>query len=136
MYVKMELLNSNQIPQRKHRKDVGADVFIRESMCIYPNQTCVMPLGFKVDIPNGYSGFIFSRSSMAAKGVVCQLSPIDPGYTGEVKAVITNNSDAAIRLSRDFAIGQLVVLPVAIPVFCVDDVDERGEGGFGSTDKK
>jgi dUTPase len=45
-----------------------------------------LSLGFGLIIPDGFAGYVFPRSSMAAKGLVCELPPIDSGYRGEIHA--------------------------------------------------
>ena len=47
-------------------------------------------LAFGLRIPDGYARYIFPRSGLSAKGIVCELPPIDSGYTGEVHAIISN----------------------------------------------
>lgn len=122
---------------RKHFTDAGADVYIQERYVIYPGETKAFPLGFYVDIPNGYAGFIYSRSSMARQGIICQLCPIDAGYTGEVFAIVTNQSNQPATLEPDVAVGQLVIQPIDIPYFIyAADAEARGDGAFGSTDGK
>ena len=57
-----------------------------------PGEIARIPLGFGLIIPDGYAGYVFPRSSMAVKGLVCELPPIDSGYRGEVHAIISNVS--------------------------------------------
>lgn len=42
-----------------------------------------VPLGFGIEVPDGYAGYVFPRTSMAVKGLVCELPPVDSGYRGE-----------------------------------------------------
>ena len=65
-------------------------------------------------IPDGYAGYVFPRSSMAAKGLVCELPPIDSGYRGEIHAIISNVSSESQILRKDTRVGQLVITPVLI----------------------
>ena len=55
-----------------------------------PGEVARIPLGFGLIIPDGFAGYVFPRSSMAAKGLVCELPPIDSGYRGEIHAIISN----------------------------------------------
>lgn len=137
LYVKIRLLDEMEsFPDRKHLLDIGADVFIKENTNFLPHETKALPLGFAVDIPNGYVGFIFSRTSMAKRGIICQLCPIDPGYTGEVFAIVTNLNDDAAVVNKCSAVGQIVVLPAAIPIYTLTMGVARGAKGFGSTDEE
>ena len=84
-------------------------------------------------IPDGYAGYVFPRSSMAAKGLVCELPPIDSGYRGEIHAIISNVSSESQILSKDTRVGQLVITPVLIADFVLDLGEARDIGAFGST---
>lgn len=135
--MKIELINYGLLighePKRAHTYDVGADVYSQHSLSLQAGETLKMPLGFGIKLPPGYAGYIFPRSELSAKGIVCQLPPIDPGYTGEVHAVVTNLTDEEYKVTRGDRIGQLVILPCihADYVWSVDD--NRESGAFGST---
>lgn len=122
-------------PQRMHDNDAGADVYAPRDYFIGPHSVVKIPLGFGLVLPDGYTGFIFPRSSMAARGLTCELPPIDSRYRGEVHAVITNNTDRMEVINRGDRVGQLVIFPVVIPTFSTEDLNERGSGAFGSTGK-
>ena len=126
-------LPSDYFPTRAHYNDAGADVYAWKGYVIPPAFTVKIPLRFGVALPDGCVGFIFPRSGMAAKGITCELPPIDSGYRGEIHAVITNNSTEPYVINPGDRIGQLVVLPVVIPEFTADEFDERGTGAFGSS---
>lgn len=77
--------------------------------------------------------YIFPRTSMAVKGLVCELPPVDSGYRGEIHAIISNVSNQAQSLFKGARIGQLVITPIVIADFVTDLGTERGTGSFGST---
>ena len=81
---------SEMQPKRAHANDVGADVYALKDRIIEVGCSAVIELGFGLDLPAGFGAFIFPRSSQTAKGVDCKLPPLDPGYTGEMHAVIHN----------------------------------------------
>ena len=89
--------------------------------------------GFGIEVPDGYAGFVFPRTSMAVRGLVCELPPVDSGYRGEIHAIISNVSNKPQELSKGTRIGQLVITPVVIADFVTDLGAKRGTGGFGST---
>lgn len=120
-------------PKRAHDNDAGADVYAPASYNIPPACTIKIPLGFGVALPDGCVGFVFPRSGMSAKGITCELPPIDSRYRGQIHAVITNNGTESYIIHHGDRIGQLVVLPVVIPEFTADEFDERGTGAFGSS---
>ena len=75
----------------------------------------------------------FHEAKMAAKGLVCELPPIDSGYRGEIHAIISNVSTSSQTIHKDTRVGQLVITPVVIADFVLDLGNERGTGAFGST---
>lgn len=126
-------LNEGRRPYRSHANDAGADVYLPAPCTLQPGEIKKIPLGFGVEIPDGHAGYIFPRSSMAAKGIVCELPPIDSGYRGEIHAIISNVSRETRTISENARIGQLVVMPVVIADYVAELGRERGTGAFGST---
>ncbi len=123
------------LPKRAHDNDVGADVYALRDTIVEVGCSQAVPLGFGLDLPAGFGAFIFPRSSQAKEGVDCRLSPLDPGYTGQMHALIHNGGHNAYHIYKGDRIGQLVVLPVALPDFVTELGAERGTGAFGSTGK-
>lgn len=123
----------NHRPFRPHDNDAGADVYMPYDCTVKPGEIAKIPLGFGVEVPDGYAGFVFPRSSMAVKGLVCELPPIDSGYRGEIHAIISNVSRTEQKIREGARIGQLVITPVIIADYVIDHGDRRGTGGFGST---
>ena len=78
-------------------------------------------------------GIYFPRTSMAVKGLVCELPPVDSGYRGEIHAIISNVSNEVQSLFKGVRIGQLVITPIVIADFVTDLGTARGTGSFGST---
>ena len=132
--MKIQLIDfGGKSPERAHANDAGADVFSPRDEVICPGQIYKMPLGFGLRIPDGFAGYIFPRSGLSAQGIVCELPPIDSGYTGEVHAIISNVSKKEYEIKAGDKIGQLVIMPVLIPEFTFEEWKERGTGAFGST---
>ena len=63
----------HQRPYRPHGNDAGADVYLPYDCTLQPGEVAKIPLGFGLEIPDGYAGYIFPRTSMAVKGLVCEL---------------------------------------------------------------
>ena len=111
--MKIQLIDfGGRSPERAHANDAGADV---------------------LKIPDGYAGYIFPRSGLSSQGIVCELPPIDSGYTGEVHAIISNVGNREYEIKMGDKVGQLVIMPVLIPDFTFENWKERGMGAFGST---
>lgn len=117
----------------QHANDAGADIFSPKDAVIRPGDICKLPLGFGLKIPDGYAGYIFPRSGLSSRGIVCELPPIDSGYTGEVHAIISNVGNREYEIKMGDKVGQLVIMPVLIPDFTFENWKERGTGAFGST---
>ena len=92
--------------------------------------------GIAVEIPKGYVGLIFPRSSVSKLEnfyLKNSVGVIDSGYRGEIK--LRFNRDKEFYSAGD-KIGQLIILPY--PTIYLEEVEElsvtdRNEGGFGST---
>ena len=132
--MKVQLIDyGGRIPERAHANDAGADVFSPRDEVICPGRICKMPLGFGLHLPDGFAGYIFPRSGLSEQGIVCELPPIDSGYTGEVHAIISNVGKRTYEVKRGDRIGQLVIMPILIPEFTFEAWKERKTGAFGST---
>lgn len=137
MKIKIIDYGYEHLPNRAHYNDAGADVYAcphdEEQVTIWPYETIKIPLGFGLEIPDGYMACVFPRSGLSCKGIVCELPPIDSGYRGEIHAIVSNLSGAKVQINKGDRIGQLVILPVVLADFVSDLGQERAESGFGST---
>lgn len=137
MKVKVINYGYKELPFRAHQNDAGADVHVcfhnEEGWTIAPHETIKIPLGMGLVLPDGYAAYVYPRSGLASKGIVCELPPIDSGYRGEIHAIVTNCSDKSFTVYNGDRIGQLVITPVVIADFVTEDGAERGSAGFGST---
>ena len=115
--------------------DVSTDVVLR------PGERRLVPTGLALAIPVGYEGQVRPRSGLAHReGLTLLNAPgtIDTDYRGEVQVLLINLGQAPVRIRRGDRIAQLVVAPVATVAW--QEVvglpaSERGDGGFGSTDR-
>jgi dUTP pyrophosphatase len=133
MKIKVINFGYENLPARAHDNDAGADVYATKVAVIPPHTTIKVPLGFGLELPTGYMACVYPRSGLSAKGIVCELPPIDSGYRGEVHAIVSNLGDEPYFIDSGDRIGQLVVTPVVIADFVTDTGKERGTGAFGST---
>lgn len=123
----------DRLPFRAHYNDAGADVFVHKDLIISPGKVATLPLGFGLKLPDGYAGFIFPRSGLSKKGVVCELPPIDSGYTGEIHAIISNVGSEPYMIKNGDRIGQLVIMPVVAADFVTDLGTARNDTAFGAS---
>lgn len=122
-----------KLPARAHYNDAGADVYTTFGETLKPHETRRIPLGFSLELPDGVMACVFPRSSMSLEGLVCELPPIDSGYTGELHAIVTNLTDKLKLVPGGTRIGQLVVMPIVLADFVEHLGAERGDDAFGST---
>lgn len=135
MKIKLIDFGYEHAPKRAHENDAGADVYSTVSTILLPGTTTKIPLGFGLELPDGYAAYVFPRSGLSAHGIVCELPPIDSGYRGEIHAIVSNVGSNHYTLGKGDRIGQLVVMPVVIAEFTTEDIKERGTGAFASTGK-
>lgn len=97
--------------------------------------------GIAVEIPEGYHGQIYLRSSIG-KNTKIRLANgtgiIDSDYRGELILLCENIGDYGTVIHKGDRIAQLVLAPnVVMPVEEVKALTEteRNEGAFGSTNK-
>lgn len=136
--VKIKKLNPNAtIPSYAKDGDAGLDLTATEIISDTTNQI-TYGTGIAIEIPNGYVGLVFPRSSI--KKYELQLSNsvgvIDSGYRGEIQATFNKIHNKITDYKIGDRIAQLLILPYPkISFIEVDSLSEseRGEGGFGST---
>lgn len=140
MEVKIKkLVEEAVVPRYAHSTDAGLDLTatsfeIRNGVYIYGT-------GLAIEIPKGYVGLIFPRSSNFKQDLYLTncVGVIDSGYRGEIKFMFKMGSINAGNIWHvGDRIGQLIIMPY--PSIELKEVDElsdsdRGEGGFGSTGK-
>lgn len=128
-------------PTRGTPLSAGLDLYAAVTTVVTPNRPTMVPTGVAVEIPEGYVGLLFARSSMGVKGVSLanSVGVIDADYRGEIMLNLKyTGSDIDYGIAQGDRIGQMVV--VLAPLFELEEVDElsettRGVGGFGSTGK-
>ena len=144
MDVKFKKLHGDaKIPSYAHDTDAGLDltaVSFTQEFDKSNKLVLVYHTGLAVEIPEGYVGLIFMRSSISDKSISLTnaVAVIDSGYRGELllKYKITTDSLPTIYQPGE-KIGQLIIIPY--PKINPIEVEElsssdRNEGGFGSTD--
>lgn len=95
----------------------------------------MIPLGFALDIPDGYMAVIKPRSSFNKNGIWTGIGTCDSGYHGEYKAILVNLTENDIFIKKGDRICQIVIEPVILADLVEDLGDEREAGGFGSSGK-
>lgn len=118
--------------------DAGMDLTATEIISNEPFQI-VYGTGIAVEIPEGYVGLVFPRSSIRKYDLSLTncVGVIDSGYRGEIQATFRKEKGVA---SKVYDIGdricQIMILPHPSVTFMeVNELSdsERGTGGHGST---
>jgi dUTP pyrophosphatase len=164
MVVKIKKLHENAvIPKYAKHGDAGMDLVAISRELIQSKGDADFveyKTGLSIEIPEGYVGLVFPRSSNTKKDMTLgnSVGVIDSGYRGEIcfryKIDGTYNDaslekECAICISDDYKytqfihevgdkIGQIIIMPYPLVEF--EEVEElsstnRGYGGFGSSGK-
>jgi dUTP pyrophosphatase len=139
MKVNVKKLDSNAVlPTYAKHGDAGMDLTATSKSYDSHANVCY-GTGLAFEIPHGYVGLLFPRSSNTKKDLILgnSVGVIDSGYRGEVvlkfKMLIGSDGDYEIG----DRIGQIIIMPYPQVEFnLVDELSttDRGVGGFGSTD--
>ena len=130
-------------PKRAHPTDAGADLFSIDYDVIHPGEQSLVDTGVAVQIPVGFVGLVYNRSSQGKIGVQLanSVGVIDSDYRGNIKVLLKNNGTTPYVINaQETRIAQLVITPIVLAQFGdFTGTDEewnntkRGTGGFGST---
>lgn len=137
----MKLTATAITPTRATPGSAGLDLYADTDAQVSSWGPVAVGTGIAVEIPHGYVGLVFIRSSMGKAGVALAnaVGVIDSDYRGEIKLQLIYSANTGwYNIKRGDRIAQLVVIPVAS--FDLTEVDAlsstaRGTGGFGSTGK-
>lgn len=130
-----------KLPFRATEGSAGYDLFacVDTDITIEKGKIKTIPIGISMEIPLGYGGFIFPRSSLGLKhGVTLPncVGVIDSDYRGEFLVPLINLGEEDFTVKNGDRIAQLVIMPVENVSFNETETlsdTVRGEGGFGST---
>lgn len=138
MEIKIKKLHPEAvIPQYAKEGDACLDLTATsQSYDEYNN--VVYGTGLAFEIPKGYVGLLFPRSSNAKKSLTLSNSVgvLDSGYRGEVTFKYRRGTVGSEYYQTGNRIGQILILPYPEVSFVeVDELEEseRGVGSYGST---
>lgn len=159
-------LCGGKMPEKAHDSDAAYDVFTKEDVKVYDWDRCLIPLGFKMQLPKHLAAVIQPRSGMSYKGLYARrehfkgefvdvridadvkIGLIDSGYTGEVNAIVKTfgigsylSRKIIIPAGTKIAQMRIVEMPNTELVSGVikkeeDNENKRGDNGFNSTGVK
>lgn len=139
------MVSQGVLPTRAHSTDAGLDLTatrLTQEVDASGKLTLVYHTDIAVEIPEGFVGLLFMRSSIANRSItlVNAVGVIDSDYRGEIISKFKITTDAipsVYQPGEKFA--QLVIVPIQLDdTEFVDELSEsdRGTDGFGSTDVK
>lgn len=140
MQIKIKKLHKNaKIPRYAKPGDAGMDLTATER--IIKDSQVFVKFGIAMEIPEGYVGLIFPRSSIYKTGLNLSNSVgvIDSCFRGEICAVF---NIGVVSGASSYDVGdrcaQIIIMPY--PQVEFEEVEElseteRGSGGFGSSGK-
>ena len=157
MIVKIKKLSHNcVIPTYAKDGDAGMDLVATEIIKDTPEQI-TYGTGISMEIPKGFVGLVFPRSSIRKTGLQLSNSVgvIDSGYRGEIQATFNKlfggegmydemkvNNSSHTNVNDWYVVGDRIaqIMIVPYPQIQFEEADElsdsdRGDGGFGSTGK-
>ena len=124
-------------PMRAHDVDAGLDILSPRDILIPAMDSRTIDTGVHIEIPDGYAGFMKSKSGLNVNHGITSEGVIDAGYQGSIRVKLYNHSREGYMVHRQDKISQLVILPVLLDDIEIVDAfeveTERGENGFGST---
>lgn len=138
LQIKLKKLNENVVlPKYSKEGDAGMDLTATEIISETLDQV-TYGTGISMEIPIGYVGLVFPRSSVRKYELELtnSVGVIDSGYRGEIQATFNKVHTKIKKYEVGDRIAQLLILPYPkINFIEVSELSntERGSGGFGST---
>lgn len=143
MVVKVKkLVPEAAMPQRAHASDAGYDL-VAVSRKVDEDGAIVYGFGLAMEIPEGYVGLIFPRSSIAKKDLILSncVGVVDSCYRGEVMAKFKFVGPLLMHEEYHWydigeRIAQLIVMKLPdVQLVEAEELSEseRGTGGYGSS---
>lgn len=140
MKVKIKKLHPGAvIPAKAYPTDTGFDLTAVWSGWNNANKVFEYGFGLSFEIPEGYVGLIFPRSSIFRKDLFLTncVGVIDSHFRGEVTAKFKSTTG---RIPESYNVGERVAQMIIMPIPQVTFVEvkelsdtDRGPGGYGST---
>ena len=130
------------LPKKAHATDAGFDLVAVSGGWVEEEKLYVYHTGLAFEIPEGYVGLVFPRSSVAKKDLILSncVGVIDAGYRGEVTAKFGLAHRPLLHGDLIYHAGDRIaqIVFVKLPDFDLVEADElgssdRGEGGYGSS---
>lgn len=137
MKIKIKKLhNEAKMPSNGTKHAAGFDLYSTKSIVLNPKIPTMIPTGIAFEIPTGYCGVVYSRSSTAKKGLIITPLIVDSDYRGEVFILVNNQTREPYHIEVGDRIAQMRIEKLIDTEYeWADELSEteRGSGGYGST---
>ena len=125
-----------KIPTKADSGSNGYDLYAVEDGILPPCKWGAFATGLKIELPQGYVGWICPRSGLALKrGVTVLNTPgtVDFSFRGEVKVILVNHDSIPYPVRTGDKIAQILFVKTEDATFSEEALSEteRAEGGFG-----
>lgn len=127
-----------KMPHRGTADAAGFDLYATRSVTLRNGVPEMVPTGLAFEIPKGYVGVVYSRSSSAKSGLIITPLLVDADYRGEVFVLVNNlkHNDVAREILAGDRVAQIRVEKLVDTEYeWAEELSEteRGSGGYGST---
>jgi dUTP pyrophosphatase len=138
MKIKIKKLHPDAvIPKYSKPGDAGMDLVAISEKWNEDNTMVTYNTGLAIEIPEGYVGLLFPRSSISKTNLYLSnaVGVIDSGYRGSIMFKFRYPIEGVSYDVGD-RVGQIIIMPY--PTIEFEEAEElssteRGQGGFGST---
>lgn len=142
MIVHLKKLHEDAVlPKYAKESDAGLDL-TATSIISNTEEQVVYGTGIALEIPEGFVGLVFPRSSIRKVDLVMSNSVgvIDAGYRGEIQVTFNKKYDDGTNVVYNIGdrVAQIIIIPYPTVTFKeVQELteSERGTGGHGSSGK-
>lgn len=97
--MKIMLDEGAKMPTRAHEMDAGLDLYARTSCIVEAKDSATFDTGVHVAIPEGFVGFLKSKSGLNVRHGIVSDGVIDAGYTGSIVVKLHNLSGFDYRVN-------------------------------------
>lgn len=137
----LKLVTDSFMPAYGSEEAAGLDLYCNneDPILVGPGETVKVPTGLRVEIPEGFFGGVYPRSSTGVKKhlfLANTIGVIDSDYRGELQLFFYNYGNESVVIQKGDRLAQLIIQPyLKVKPVKVDKLSDskRGEGGFGST---
>ena len=133
-----KLVETAKMPTKAHPTDAGADLTAVSREWDEEHGNWIYGTGIATEIPEGYVGLVFPRSSIRKYGLMQRncIGVIDSHYRGEIMVTYKFFNDVPKIYKVGDKIAQFIILPYPeVSYIEVENLSEtdRGENGHGSS---